>query len=34
MEAVDAIKKGSPANNGMVAGPDKIISVKVAADVK
>ncbi len=34
MNAVDAIKKGDPANNGMVASPDKIISMKVAADVK
>jgi peptidylprolyl isomerase len=32
MDAVDAIKKGSPANNGMVNEPDRIISVKVAAD--
>ncbi len=32
MEAVDAIKKGDEANNGMVDGPDKIISMKVAAD--
>jgi peptidylprolyl isomerase len=32
MDAVDAIKKGDPANNGMVKEPDKIISVKVAAD--
>ncbi len=34
MEAVDAIKKGDEANNGMVNGPDKIVSLKVAADVK
>ena len=34
MEAVDAIKKGDEANNGMVSGPDKIVSMKVAADVK
>ena len=32
MEVVDAIKKGDEANNGMVTGPDKIISLKVAAD--
>jgi peptidylprolyl isomerase len=32
MEAVDAIKQGSEANNGMVEDPDKIISMKVAAD--
>jgi peptidylprolyl isomerase len=30
MEFVDAIKKGNPADNGMVAGPDKIISAKIA----
>ena len=34
MDAVDAIKKGDEAKNGMVDGPDKIISLKVAADVK
>jgi len=33
MEAVDAIKKGSEANNGQVENPDKIVSMKVAADV-
>lgn len=27
MEHVDAIKKGSPANNGTVANPDRIISM-------
>jgi len=32
MEAVDAIKPGSEANNGLVADPDSIISMKVAAD--
>ncbi len=32
MEAVDAIKKGDEAKNGMVDGPDKIISMKIAAD--
>jgi peptidylprolyl isomerase len=32
MEAVDAIKKGDPAQNGMVEGPDRIVSMKVAAD--
>jgi peptidylprolyl isomerase len=32
MEAVDAIKKGDEANNGMVQGPDTIVSMKVAAD--
>ena len=34
MESVDAIKKGPPENNGMVDGPDKIISMKVAADAQ
>lgn len=34
MEHVDAIKKGDEANNGQVTDPDKIVSVKVAADVK
>ena len=34
MEAVDAIKKGSEANNGQVDNPDKIISMKVAADAQ
>ncbi len=33
MEYVDAITKGDPDNNGKVATPDKIISLKVAADV-
>jgi peptidylprolyl isomerase len=34
MEHVDAIKKGSPAQNGMVSDPDKIVSMRVMADVK
>jgi peptidylprolyl isomerase len=34
MDAVDAIKKGDPADNGTVTNPDKIISMKVAADLK
>ena len=34
MDAVDAIKKGPPENNGIVDGPDKIISMKVAADAQ
>ncbi|MFN8994513.1 MAG: peptidylprolyl isomerase [Pseudomonadota bacterium] len=34
MEFVDAIKRGDEANNGAVDNPDKIISLKVAADVK
>jgi peptidylprolyl isomerase len=32
MEAVDAIKQGSQANNGLVEDPDRIISMKVAVD--
>ncbi len=32
MEAVDAIKQGSEANNGLVEDPDRIVSMKVAAD--
>lgn len=34
MDAVDAIKKGSPAENGLVQDPDKIVSMKVAADAQ
>jgi peptidylprolyl isomerase len=34
MEAIDAVKKGSPSENGTVENPDKIISMKVAADAK
>ena len=34
MEAVDALKKGTEANNGQVEDPDKIVSMKVAADAK
>lgn len=34
MEFVDMIKKGDSNDNGTVADPDKIISLKVAADVK
>jgi peptidylprolyl isomerase len=34
MEFVDNIKKGPPSDNGMVDGPDKIISMKVAADAQ
>ena len=33
MEFVNNIKKGDSANNGSVSNPDKIISLKVAADV-
>jgi peptidylprolyl isomerase len=32
MDAVDAIKKGSEAQNGQVENPDRIVSMKVAAD--
>jgi peptidylprolyl isomerase len=34
MEAVDKIKKGSEAENGAVQDPDKIVSMKVAADAQ
>ena len=34
MEAVDALKKGPPEQNGIVEGPDRIISMKVAADAQ
>jgi len=34
MDAVDAIKKGSEANNGAVDDPDRIISMTVAADTQ
>jgi peptidylprolyl isomerase len=34
MDVVDKIKKGDPRDNGTVTGPDKMVSVKVAADVK
>jgi peptidylprolyl isomerase len=33
MEFVDAIKKGDQARNGLVTDPDKIIRMRVAADV-
>ena len=33
MEHVDQIKKGSKSNNGAVSDPDRIVSMKVAADV-
>jgi peptidylprolyl isomerase len=32
MEFVDQIKKGDPAANGMVQNPDRMLSVRVAAD--
>lgn len=34
MEFVDKIKKGDSGDNGSVTDPDKIVSLKVAADVK
>lgn len=34
MEFVDAIKKGDPNNNGTVSNPDKIITLRLAADVE
>jgi peptidylprolyl isomerase len=34
MQAVDAVKKGDEAQNGVVENPDKIISMRVAADPK
>ncbi|WP_374467456.1 peptidylprolyl isomerase, partial [Ferrovibrio sp.] len=33
MEHVDAIKRGDQARNGSVTDPDKIVSLRVAADV-
>ncbi|WP_428247361.1 peptidylprolyl isomerase [Ferrovibrio sp.] len=33
MERVDGIKKGSQRDNGSVSDPDKIVSLRVAADV-
>ncbi|MBT5160155.1 MAG: peptidylprolyl isomerase, partial [Alphaproteobacteria bacterium] len=33
MDNVDLIKKGAP-GSGMVDGPDKIVKMQVAADVK
>jgi peptidylprolyl isomerase len=34
MEFVDKIKKGDPAANGLVQGPDRIVRMQVAADAK
>lgn len=34
MEAVDAIKKGDARNNGAVDDPDKMITVRLASDLK
>ena len=34
MEFIDKVKKGSPSANGTVTGPDNIVRMQVAADVK
>jgi peptidylprolyl isomerase len=34
MDVVDQIKKGDEAQNGMVANPDKIVKMQIAADAK
>ncbi len=34
MDVVDKIKKGSSAQNGAVAGPDRIVRMQVAADAR
>ena len=34
MEHVDKIKKGDEARNGSVSNPDKIVTMRVAADVE
>jgi peptidylprolyl isomerase len=34
METVDKLKKGSQANNGTVVDPDRMVTVRVAADIK
>jgi peptidylprolyl isomerase len=34
MDVVDKIKKGSPAQNGSVSDPDRMLKVQVAADAK
>jgi peptidylprolyl isomerase len=34
MQFVDQIKAGSPANNGSVSDPDRIVHMRLAADVK
>jgi peptidylprolyl isomerase len=34
MDSVDKIKKGSPTQNGSVTDPDRIVDMKVQADVK
>ncbi len=32
MELVDKIKKGDPAQNGVVSEPDRMVKVRIAAD--
>ena len=34
MDVIDKIKKGPPSQNGIVSDPDKIIRMRVAADIK
>jgi peptidylprolyl isomerase len=34
MDVVDKLKKGDPQANGTVTGPDKMVTVRVASDVK
>ena len=34
MEAIDRVKKGSSANNGVVTDPDRIVRMEVAADAQ
>jgi peptidylprolyl isomerase len=34
MEAVDKIKRGNPAANGTVTQPDRMVRVRVAADIR
>jgi peptidylprolyl isomerase len=34
MDVVDKLKKGSQANNGAVSDPDRMVTVRVAADIK
>jgi peptidylprolyl isomerase len=34
MDVVDKLKKGDPRANGSVTGPDKMVTVRVASDVK
>jgi hypothetical protein len=34
MEAVDRIKPGDPARNGQVTNPDRVRSMRIAADLR